>query len=1060
MNLPRFSVRNPVAVNLLMIAVIAGGIGALRWGLIREFFPTIDAEQIAITVPYPGATPEEIERSVTRLIEREIEDVTDVKEIRAKVFEGATVITAELESGADRETVMSELRGRMDRVTPDLPAGAEEPEILEARPRIPVIAVVIHGAVPEHQLHAAALEVRDDLLDLPSVTELIITGFRKREISIEIRPERLDEYGITFEQVGRAVGALNRDIPGGQLKGAEAYVRVRTMGEDRLPDQIENKIILSQPDGTAIRLRDVARVRRAFEDKTEKGSFDGRAAVQLFVFKTPEQDAIRIAEQVRNYVATKGSMLGGTLKLDTTSDLSRIIEGRIDLMQRNALVGLLLVLLALALFLELRVALWVAVGLAFSFMGTFIVMWAIGLSINLISLFGLIVVLGLIVDDAIVIGENIFRKKREGMTPADAAVDGANKVAMPVIAAVLTSIAAFLPLAFIEGRMGTFLGVMPMVVICALLVSLVEAFVILPGHLAHGSARAPKVKKPSALRTLLKRLDTARHRVFEGWLPDMLGAVLTFLLRWRYATAAVALGMLPVTFGLIAGGLIPFVFLPEVDAETLTAKLEMAAGTPEEVTADTLAQIQAMAKSKPEVHSVFSVLGASFGDRGRDQATDPAVVGQITIEMLAADVREARGMRRSQDILALLRKESANLPGVRRLSFNARAGGPSGPDLEIRVRGMDLQQLQRAVVWVRSEIRQFEGIEEMYDDLELGKLEARMRLREDARLLGLTSAEVALQLRHALFGFEVQDLQIGDDEVTVRVMLPASERRNLEDLGRLWIGLPDGGRIPLSEAATFSTDRGYASLARVDGKRAATIKAEVDDTKANVAQLTTGIRKATKDIGERFPGVTLSFEGARKQTRESTGSLQYLFPIALLVIYVLIAVLFRSYIQPVIVMSIIPFALIGAIGGHAFMGFPITLLSMLGIVALAGIVVNDGLILVDLCNRKRREGLPLHAAVIAGARGRMRPILLTSITTCAGLAPIMLETSFQAQFLIPMAVSIVFGLAFATGLILVLLPVFYMIMEDQRASLRWLFGRRWAHYLPHDPGVDLDSTHT
>jgi multidrug efflux pump subunit AcrB len=306
----------------------------------------------------------------------------------------------------------------------------------------------------------------------------------------------------------------------------------------------------------------------------------------------------------------------------------------------------------------------------------------------------------------------------------------------------------------------------------------------------------------------------------------------------------------------------------------------------------------------------------------------------------------------------------------------------------------------------------------------------------------------------------VQDLQIGDDEVTVRVMLPASERRNLEDLGRLWIGLPDGGRIPLSEAATFSTDRGYASLARVDGKRAATIKAEVDDSKANVAQLTTGIRGATADIGERFPGVTLSFEGARKQTRESTGSLQYLFPIALLVIYVIIAVLFRSYIQPVIVMSIIPFALIGAIGGHAIMGFPLTLLSMLGIVALAGIVVNDGLLLVDLCNRKRREGLPLHEAVIAGARGRMRPILLTSITTCAGLAPIMLETSFQAQFLIPMAVSIVFGLAFATGLILVLLPVFYVIMEDQRASLRWLFGRPWKHYLPHDPGVDLDADHT
>ena len=771
---------------------------------------------------------------------------------------------------------------------------------------------------------------------------------------------------------------------------------------------------------------------------------------------------------MRGYVNEKKTMLGGALTLSTTTDLSRIIEGRIDLMQRNALMGLVLLLIALGLFLELRIALWVAVGLGFSFMGTFIVMWAFGQTINLISLFGLIVVLGLIVDDAIVIAENVFRKNREGMNPEDAAVDGANKVALPVVAAVMTTIAAFLPLAFIEGRMGTFLGVMPKVVICALAVSLVEAYLILPGHLGHRRApRKASTAEPGALRRLLSPIMAAlrrgaqmRHQIFERFLPNLLESCLNFLLRWRYATAAVALAMLPITFGLIAGGLIPFVFLPSVDAETLASKLEMAAGTPEEVTADTLARIEDLARSKKEVKSVFAVLGASFGDRGRETASDPAVVGQITIEMLPADEREAKGLRKSQEVLTELRKETADLPGVRRLSFTARSGGPGGADLEIRVRGDDLDQLQRAVVWVRGKVRQFDGIEEMFDDLELGKLEARMRLREDARLLGLTSRDVAMQLRHALFGFEVQDLQIGDDEVTVRVVLPTSERRSLADLGRLRIGLPGGGRVPLEEAATFTTERGYASLARVDGKRAATIKAEVDDTKANVAQLTVDIKKATADIGKRFPGVSLTFEGARKQTNESMGSLRYLFPIALLVIYVIIAVIFRSYIQPVIVMSIIPFALIGAILGHVVMDFPVTLLSMLGIVALAGIVVNDGLILVDLANRKRREGLPLFEAVIAAARGRMRPILLTSITTCCGLAPIMLETSFQAQFLIPMAVSIVFGLGFATGLILVLLPVFYMIMEDIRACTRWLFGHRWGHYLPHDPGVELGQDHT
>ena len=1058
MSLPRFSVRNPVAVNLLMVAVIVGGFLALRFGLVREFFPSIEAEQVFITVPYPGATPEEIERSVTRLVEREIEDVNDIKEIRSKVFEGATVITAELEQGADRDSVINDIRGEMDKVLPDLPDGAEEPEILEARPNIPVIAVVVHGNIPESQMRDATLDVRDDLLDFDEITEVVITGYREREIVIEIKPDKLDEYGLTFEQVGQALSALNRDIPGGQLKGGEAYVRVRTVGEARLPEQIEQKIILSTSDGASIRIGDIATVRRSWEDKTEQGSFSGRRAVQLFVFKTPEQDAVKIAGLVRDYVAEKKTMLGGAVKLDYTTDLSRIIEGRIDLMRRNAMAGLALLLLALAIFLELRVAFWVAIGLLFSFMGTFIVMWAIGQTINLISLFGLIVVLGLIVDDAIVIAENIFRKQREGvLSPEEAAIDGAEKVTMPVVAAVLTTIAAFLPLAFIEGTMGSFLGVMPMVVICALSVSLIEAFVVLPGHLAHSSEDD---KRRTRFGTAMASIGQLRHKVFEGWMPNLLEKQLRFLLRWRYAAAAVALAMLPVTFGLIAGGLIPFVFLPPVDAETVTARLEMAAGTPEEVTADTLARIGALASEKEEVKTVFSVLGASFSDRGRDRASDPAVVGQVTIELLGADVREAKSMRTSQQLLTELRQQTADLPGVRRLSFRAQAGGPSGPDLEIRVRGDDLDELQRAIIWVREKVNEFEGIEEMYDDLELGKLEARMALREDARLLGLTTRDVALQLRHALFGFEVQDLQIGDDEVTVRVMLPPSERRTLDDLGRLWIGLPNGGRVPLAEAASFDTERGYATLARVDGKRAGTIFGEVDDSKANVSQLTADIKKATADIGDRFPGVSRSFEGRRKETRESTGSLAYLFPMALLVVYVIIAVLFRSYVQPIVVMSIIPFGLIGAVIGHVVMGFPITLLSMLGIVALTGIVVNDGLILVDLANRKRREGMPLFEAVVAAARGRMRPILLTSITTCAGLGPIMLETSFQAQFLIPMAVSIVFGLAFATGLILVLLPVFYMIMEDIRANVRWLFGMRWGHYLPHDPGVEIGKDHT
>jgi len=1056
MNLPRFSVRNPVAVNLAMVGVLVGGL-VCWFTMVREFFPRIEAEHILITVPYPGATPEEIERSVTRLVEREIEDVDGIEEIASRVFEGVTILTAKLDRDADRDRVLSDLRGEIDKVTPNLPDGAEEPEIIEARPYIPVIALVLHGDVPEHQLHDAMLKVREDLLDIPVVTEVIVTGSRKREIVIEILPERLDEYAVTFEQVGRAVQMLNRDIPGGQLKGDKANVRVRMMGEKRTPEEISNLILLTRPDGSIVRLSDVATVLPAFEDKVEKGRFQGKRAGQIYMFKTPEQDAIEIADAVKAYVAAKPTMLGGALKLDTTTDLSRFIQGRLDLMQRNAFMGLILLLLTLAVFLELRVAFWVAMGLGVAFMGTFVLMAALGMSINLISLFGLIVVLGLIVDDAIVIGENIFRKQREGMDPSQAAIEGASRVALPVVAAVLTTVAAFLPLYFIEGNMGAFLGVLPKVVICALAVSLLEGFLILPCHLAH--VRRPSTRPPGRFKQFAKRVAESRHTVFERILPGWLERQLRFLLRWRYATAVAAIAILPVVGGLIVGGVVPFVFLQEVDAETVSSKLEMAAGTPEEETIRTLARIEDLALAKPEVRSVFTVVGASFGERGRQTASDPAVVGQLTIEMQPGDEREAKGQRTSQEVITELRRETADLPGVRRLSFVSQSGGPQGPDLEIRVRGDDFEQLQAAVVRVRELVGNYAGVEELYDDLELGKLEARMRLRDDARLLGLTTRDVAMQLRNALFGFEVQDLQIGDDEVTVRVMLPESERRSLESLGRLRIGLSSGpGRVPLSEAAAFTTERGFASIMRVDGKRAVTVTAQVDERLANVSDMTREIRAETKDIGTEFPGVTLSFEGARKDTRESTGSLAYLFPIALLTIYGIIAVVFRSYVQPFIVMSIIPFGLIGAVIGHVIMGFPITLLSMIGIVALSGIVVNDGLILVDLANRKRAEGLAPLEAIVAASRGRMRAILLTSITTCVGLAPLMLETSFQAQFLIPMAISIVFGLAFATFLILALLPVFYVILEDARNNVRWLFGGPWQPPARAEPYLGTGAT--
>jgi multidrug efflux pump subunit AcrB len=1036
----RFFVKNPVAANLLMWAIIVTG--TYWWlNLIREFFPNSEPEQIAVTVVWPGATPEEVEKAITRRIEREIEDVEDVKEIASSVYEGVTVVRVELESDSDRGKVLEDLRTEIDKVKPDLPDGAEDPEIAEARPLVPVIGIVLYGDVDEARLREVTRETRDDLVDMPEISDVVVSGIRDREILAEVRPEALEEHRLTFEDVGRAIASMNLDLPGGQLESERGNVRVRTVGEQDRARKIEDLLVRVRPDGPAIRLGEVAAVREGFEDRVERGNFRGRRAALVTVFKTPEQDALKIAKAVKDYVADDPGRLGGAVRLEITTDLARFIDQRLDLMKRNARIGALLVLITLAFFLDLKVAFWVAVGLPVSFLGTFTLMHFFGATINLLSLFGLIIVLGMLVDDAIVVGESVFTKMEQGMPPAEATIAGASEVAMPVVCAVATTIAAFLPLMFIEGTVGAFMGVLPIVVMSALFVSIIESFTCLPAHLAHrrrrGAARPPRFPR---LARVVARIRARRDNDLNRRLPDAFERLLRFALRWRYPVIAGAVGLSLAVGGLLAGGVIPFVLFPETDAETVTVDLEMAAGTPEDQTRARLEEIERILLATPEVKSAFVTLGSSFGDRGLVTPADPATVGQIVVELTPAEDREERKEQTSRRLVAEWREKTSNIPGVARLAIRSRAGGPGGTDIEVRVRADDLATAQRAVAHVREVLGTYDGVSEIEDDLSEGKLEVRLRLRETARAIGLSTVSLAAQVRHALYGFEAQELQGEDEEVKVRAVLPKSARRDIGDLGALRISTPGGGRAPLSEVAELSTERGFAALARVDGKRAITVKAEVDEDRANTNEVTTDLAQRLSDIGVRFPGVVVSFEGQRKETAESLGSLKYLFPAALLFIYAIIAVLFRSYFQPLVVMLAIPYSFVGAVLGHLIMGFPLTLLSLIGGVALAGVVVNDSLILVDFVNRRRREGLPLAEALVVGGRSRLRAIILTSVTTIFGVGPLMLERSYQAQFLIPMAISLAFGLAFATVLTLVLLPSILLALDDLRRALRWLFG--------------------
>ncbi|MCU0725272.1 MAG: efflux RND transporter permease subunit, partial [Planctomycetes bacterium] len=610
MNLVRLFVRNPVAANLLMWTVVITGI--YWWfNLIREFFPNFESEQIAITVVWPGATPEEVEKAITRRIEREIEDVEDVKEIAASVYEGVTVIRVELEDDADRSKVLEDLRTEIDKVKPDLPDGAEDPEILEARPLVPVIGIVLYGEVDEGRLRDVTRAVRDDLIDMPEISEVVVSGIREREIIAEVQPEALEEHRLTFEEVGRAIASMNLDLPGGQLESERGNVRVRTLGERDRAREIEDLLLRVRPEGPGIRLGEVAAVREGFEDRVERGNFRGRRAALVTVFKTPEQDALEIAKAVKRYVADDPARLGGAVALEITTDLARFIDQRLDLMKRNARIGALLVLIALAFFLDLKVAFWVAAGLPIAFLGTFTLMHFFGATINLLSLFGLIIVLGMLVDDAIVVGENVFTKMEQGMAPMEAAVAGASEVAMPVVCAVSTSIAAFLPLMFIEGTAGAFMGVLPVVVMSALFVSLLESFTILPAHLAHRrrreSGHPPRFPRLAALAS---RLRARRDNDLNRRLPEAFERILRSALRWRYPVIAGAVGLSLAAGGLLAGGVIPFVLFQETDAETVTVDLEMAAGTPEDRTQTCLEEIERILLATPEVKSAFVTLGS------------------------------------------------------------------------------------------------------------------------------------------------------------------------------------------------------------------------------------------------------------------------------------------------------------------------------------------------------------------------------------------------------------------------------------------------------------------
>lgn len=1097
MSLPRFGVARPVPVNILMWSIILAGAWCAAT-MTREFFPDSTPTSCTVTLVYPGATPEEIEQSLARKVEDAIAVLDEVEQVTTTISEGGGGIVVEFRHGIDATRGTREVERAVDALR-DLPDEAEEIVVAEFDPVLPTIMLNLYGSADEESTKRAIRAIREDLEDLPGMGDILLSGVRDYEVRVDLDLDRLVQHGIALPEAQSAISAWMAEVPGGTVRTGTGDVNVRLIGVERRAAEIRRIPVRAGETGELVVVGDLGRVREDYVDREVRTRFrtseGGGPSAGLTVYKVGDQDAVRIARMVRAYVAGRRAaegiedegfrwsawdrvvaMLDAGMRADairrdrpppqplrtatqrayeagrssmtplppgsrlaTSSDLARFIEGRLELLVRNARAGAVLVVLTLLLFLNWRTAFWVGVGLATALAGTLLFMKLIGTTLNLLTMFGLIVVLGLLVDDAIVVAENIQARHDRGEPAKSAAVIGTEQVAWPVLATVLTSIVAFLPLTFIRGVIGDLLGALPWVVACALFMSLVESLIILPSHMAHSLAVRDRIE-PGRLARLLRRFETRRDRVILEGLVPAYARFMAVSLRYRYVSLAAVVAVLIVAVGIVRGGRLQFEFIPSNDSETVICEVDLPVGSPIEATERAVAAIEAVAAGQPEVVSISSLVGvqASVDDTsGVTDAGQGSHLGQLFIELTPTESRDRESSRVTQSI----REGITDLVGIDRIEFSEIQGGPAGKDISIRVSGDDFDAVRAATGEVRALLGSFAGVLDVGDDDAAGQREVRIRLRPGAEALGVTARDVATQVRGALFGLDAHVFSAEREDIDVRVRLDERTRRNLHATENLWVIAPSGAALPLAEIAELEETDGYKTIRRVDRRRSITVSA---DTAPDVSPETVmpAISKDLAGIVARHPGIRIDSAGRQKELGKAFSSLPVGFAVAVTLIYVILAWLFGSYVQPITVMLAIPFGAIGVIGGHLLLGEDLTFMSLIGFVALSGIVVNDSLILVQFYNSLRGEGLSLLEALIAAGRQRLRPILLTTITTVLGLTPLMLEQSFQAKFLIPMAISISFGLISATVLILVVLPCMIVIFDDLAAALHRLWHGR------------------
>ena len=1051
-----YMARNHVAANILMLILVVGGLLIGRT-IKQEVFPEFELNMVSVTVAYPGATPAEVEDAIVRPIELAVSGIDNVKRVRATAQESVGSVTIEVLEGADPDQVLQDAKSEVDRIR-TFPEEAEKPFVTKLSSRREVITLLVHGNVSERALREQAERVRDDLLVLPEITQVQLAATRPYEISVEISEDNLRKYNLTLDRVAQIIRVASLDLAGGSVKADGGEVLIRTTEKRHTGAEFASVAVFTHPSGRQLFLSDIATVKDGFAELDQDARFDGRPAIMIQVFRVGDQKPRDVSRAVREYVDQRNTEMPPSLGLDIYQDRSIVLDQRMQLLFKNGLLGLLLVLIILSLFLEIRLAFWVAAGIAISFLGALLLLPGMGISINMISLFAFLIILGVVVDDAIVVGENIFVHRKEGMPLQQAAISGAREMSLAVSFAALTTIAVFGPLLLVGGFVGNFLGQIPKIVITVLAISLVESLFILPSHLSGGLVRSRA--------RIWERIERQRSRFdrLVRWLIDeTYVGTLAWAKRNRYLTLALALLVLLTAVGIVGSGLIKFVFFPRVEADEVVATLVMPPGTPFEVTRGHAERIESLGMKIVQetdatrtddgsnLKHVFTLLGQQLVTRGHSStgSTFASNLAQVRILLDAPGKRTIT----SGEFADRWRKAVGSVPGAERLSFRSdlvRSGG----DIEIELSHANYDILLTAVDRLKEAMSSYAGTREVSDTHSEGKRELKLRLRPEAATLGIRERDLAVQVRSAFYGAEALRIQRGQNEVKVMVRYPEADRRTMATIDRMRLRTASGLEVPFRQAAFIEEGRGYSTISRSDRRRVVTVTVLLDKDVGNPDEMLADLRQGVlRELTTDHPGLSYDLGGPSRDQRESMLDLRRAFLFGLLLIFAVLAVPFRSFVQPLVVMSAIPFGIVGAILGHLLLGYNLSMISAFGIIALTGVVVNASLVMIDFINRARRAGVPVDEAVKQAGMRRFRPIVMTAITTFVGLAPMIVETSIQARFLIPMAISLGFGVLFSTGVTLILVPTLYMILED---VMRLFRGKSSAS--DSDATADLPGT--